>query len=191
MFEGLAGGFGLQGIIVLQLPVDAAAVVCTGGDGKVEYLRDLIGPDGDAPALGEGEAQSLLVPRVVILVVWFKGCQALIVALNRLFGEAFRYQRTNDGVRDGFRLGIDGVLIFSEGVEADRYGCGVGKREMLTPGVQSLLALSNDGMLECWLLLNSGDQDVTREYAAYRQGHRDLLIAYIDKYVIHTNPPAA
>jgi tetratricopeptide (TPR) repeat protein len=59
------------------------------------------------------------------------------------------------------------------------------KVESLTPGVQSLIALQNAGMLECWVLLNGADKDVAQDFAAYRTAHRDLMISYIEKFVVH------
>jgi tetratricopeptide (TPR) repeat protein len=55
------------------------------------------------------------------------------------------------------------------------------------PGVESLMSLRRDGMLECWLLLNGADQEVLRDYPAFRDAHRELLRAYIDRYVVHGN----
>ncbi len=55
----------------------------------------------------------------------------------------------------------------------------------LGPGVKALLALKNDAMLECWVLLNGADKDIAQDYPAYRDGHRELLMAYLDKYVVH------
>jgi tetratricopeptide (TPR) repeat protein len=52
------------------------------------------------------------------------------------------------------------------------------------PGLRALMALQRDGMMECWLLLNGADQDILHDYPAFREAHRDLLIAYIDKYVV-------
>ena len=54
-----------------------------------------------------------------------------------------------------------------------------------SPGVRALMALQHDGMVECWVLLNGADQQVLHDYAAYRDAHRQLLIAYLDKYVVH------
>lgn len=51
--------------------------------------------------------------------------------------------------------------------------------------LKSLIALDKDGMLECWILLNHADQGIAQDYAAYRETHRDLLHAYMDKYVVH------
>jgi tetratricopeptide (TPR) repeat protein len=53
--------------------------------------------------------------------------------------------------------------------------------------LKSLMALEKDGMLECWILLNHPDQGIAQDYAAYRATHRELLHAYMDKYVVHFN----
>jgi tetratricopeptide (TPR) repeat protein len=57
--------------------------------------------------------------------------------------------------------------------------------DKLDTTLKSLLALDKDGMLECWIVLNGADQGIVQDYAAYRATHRELLRAYIDKYVIH------
>jgi tetratricopeptide (TPR) repeat protein len=57
--------------------------------------------------------------------------------------------------------------------------------DKLDTTLTSLLALDKDGMLECWIVLNGADQGIVQDYAAYRATHRELLRAYIDKYVIH------
>jgi tetratricopeptide (TPR) repeat protein len=54
--------------------------------------------------------------------------------------------------------------------------------ETLEPSLKALLQLQNDGMLESWILLNSYDAGIRYDYPAYRQQHRDLLIAYVDRY---------
>jgi tetratricopeptide (TPR) repeat protein len=59
--------------------------------------------------------------------------------------------------------------------------------DKLDPTLKSLVALDRDGMLECWILLNHADQGIAQDYAAYRATHRDLLHAYMDKYVVHFN----
>src|SRR6266550_5865567 len=59
--------------------------------------------------------------------------------------------------------------------------------DKLDPTLKSLIALDRDGMLECWILLNGADLGITQDYAAYRATHRELLHAYIDKYVVHVN----
>jgi tetratricopeptide (TPR) repeat protein len=57
--------------------------------------------------------------------------------------------------------------------------------DTLGPGVKALLALKADAMLECWLLLNGADREILQDYPAYRDGHRELLTAYLNKYVLH------
>jgi hypothetical protein len=59
------------------------------------------------------------------------------------------------------------------------------KAEGLSPGVRDLLSLNTDGMLECWVLLNGAGPEILQDYPAYRQGHRELLVAYLNKYVVH------
>jgi tetratricopeptide (TPR) repeat protein len=59
--------------------------------------------------------------------------------------------------------------------------------DKLDPTLKSLVALDKDGMLECWILLNGADQGIAQDYAAYRAEHRDLLHAYLDKYLVHFN----
>jgi tetratricopeptide (TPR) repeat protein len=57
--------------------------------------------------------------------------------------------------------------------------------DKLDATMKSLIALDKDGMLECWILLNGADRGIVEDYAAYRTTHRELLHAYVDKYVIH------
>ena len=59
--------------------------------------------------------------------------------------------------------------------------------DKLDPTLKSLIALDKDGMLECWVLLSHADQGIAQDYAAYRATHRELLHAYMDKYVVHFN----
>lgn len=59
--------------------------------------------------------------------------------------------------------------------------------DKLDATLKSLIALDKDGMLECWILLNHADQGIAQDYAAYRATHRELLHAYLDKYVVHFN----
>jgi tetratricopeptide (TPR) repeat protein len=56
--------------------------------------------------------------------------------------------------------------------------------------IRSLFALEQDGMLECWILLDNPDQGTAQDYAAFRATHHDLLRAYIQKYDIHVAPKA-
>ncbi len=45
--------------------------------------------------------------------------------------------------------------------------------------------IDQDGMLECWILLDNPDQGIAQDYATYRKDHRDLMAQYIAKYDVH------
>ena len=50
-----------------------------------------------------------------------------------------------------------------------------------------LLRLSEAGVLEPYVLFRLGDEGIVKDYASYRNDHRDKLEAYMDKFVV---PPA-
>jgi tetratricopeptide (TPR) repeat protein len=67
---------------------------------------------------------------------------------------------------------------------------GIVTQEKLEPSLKALLQLQNGGMLESWILLSAYDAGIRYDYPAYRKQHRDLLLAYIDRYILgHTNQP--
>lgn len=49
---------------------------------------------------------------------------------------------------------------------------------------KDLRRLSNDGMLEAYVLLSTPDEGIARDYAGYRATHRDQLRAYLTQYVV-------
>ena len=49
---------------------------------------------------------------------------------------------------------------------------------------RNLAALNKDGMLEAYVLLSAPDEGIAQDYPAYRAAHRDVLQAYMDKYVV-------
>jgi hypothetical protein len=59
----------------------------------------------------------------------------------------------------------------------------------LEPSIKSLLQLQKDGMLECWILLGGSDGGIRYDYPGYRQQNRELLVAYIDRYILNQTPP--
>jgi tetratricopeptide (TPR) repeat protein len=61
-------------------------------------------------------------------------------------------------------------------------------QDRLDNTLKSLHALEEDGMLECWILLNHADQGIAQDYPAYRESHRDLLHAYLARYIVHQQP---
>lgn len=55
----------------------------------------------------------------------------------------------------------------------------------LDVSLRQLIALDADGLLESWIVLNHADRETSQDYPAYREKHRDLLRAYILKYILH------
>jgi tetratricopeptide (TPR) repeat protein len=51
--------------------------------------------------------------------------------------------------------------------------------------LRNLLAVSDAGMLECWILLSGADRGIVQDYEAYRNEHRQLLRDYLDRFVVH------
>jgi len=58
-------------------------------------------------------------------------------------------------------------------------------KEKLEPGIAILLQMRKDNMLECFILLNASDMGLRHDYAKYRAAHRDLLAAYVDRYILN------
>jgi tetratricopeptide (TPR) repeat protein len=59
------------------------------------------------------------------------------------------------------------------------------KVDKLDESLRNLVALSDAGMLDCWILINGADQGIAQDYAAYRSDHRQLLHDYLDRFVVH------
>lgn len=57
------------------------------------------------------------------------------------------------------------------------------KRENLAPGLSTLLALQDAGMLEPFILLQLPDSGIAVDYAPYRKEKRETLKRYLDAYV--------
>jgi tetratricopeptide (TPR) repeat protein len=59
------------------------------------------------------------------------------------------------------------------------------KPSKLGESLRNLLEVSDAGMLDCWILINGADEGIAKDYAAYRDGHRQLLHDYIARFVLH------
>jgi hypothetical protein len=55
------------------------------------------------------------------------------------------------------------------------------------PSASLLLKLGDAGLLDAYVLFSLGDDDIARDYNAYRSKNRDKLETYMDKFVM---PPA-
>jgi hypothetical protein len=40
-------------------------------------------------------------------------------------------------------------------------------------------------MLDCWILISGADEGIAKDYDAYRDGHRQLLHDYMERFVVH------
>lgn len=64
---------------------------------------------------------------------------------------------------------------------------GLKKKEIkgLDPPLQTLVKLSDQGLLEAYILITRPDAGIVKDYPAYRQQHRDKLRRYIAEWGIH------
>jgi tetratricopeptide (TPR) repeat protein len=65
---------------------------------------------------------------------------------------------------------------------------GIVTPEKLEPSLKLLLQLQKDGMLECWILFGGSDGGIRYDYPGYRKEHRELLVAYVDRYILNQTP---
>ncbi len=61
------------------------------------------------------------------------------------------------------------------------------KVKMLTPALSKLKKLSDDGLLEAYILLARPDEGVVKDYFEYLKVNRAKLIRYMKEYVVATN----
>jgi tetratricopeptide (TPR) repeat protein len=59
------------------------------------------------------------------------------------------------------------------------------KPESLDESLRNLLEVYDAGMLDCWILISGSDNGIEQDYAAYRDGHRQLLHDYMARFVVH------
>jgi tetratricopeptide (TPR) repeat protein len=76
-----------------------------------------------------------------------------------------------------------------EGLQAvvDRVREGIKKREIqqLDPALASLVKLSDEGLLEPYVLIGRVDKGISLDYPAYRDAHREKIRQYITEWIIH------
>jgi len=86
MFQCLFCCFGLQYIVVFELPIDAATVVRAVGDRKVQDIGGLCSGNGDMPTLFKPKAQPRGIASFVLVVIRAEGAKALAGALDGVLG---------------------------------------------------------------------------------------------------------
>lgn len=56
--------------------------------------------------------------------------------------------------------------------------------KQLDPALASLVKLSDEGLLEPFILISKADDGITKDYAGYRDSHRDKIAQYISEWII-------
>jgi hypothetical protein len=55
----------------------------------------------------------------------------------------------------------------------------------LDPALASLVKLSDQGLLEAYVLISRPDKGISMDYPAYRDAHREKIRQYITEWIIH------
>jgi tetratricopeptide (TPR) repeat protein len=55
----------------------------------------------------------------------------------------------------------------------------------LDPALTSLLKLSDEGLLESYILISRADRGISMDYPVYRDAHREKIRQYITEWIIH------
>lgn len=78
---------------------------------------------------------------------------------------------------------VDGLQAVVERVRA-----GLNKNEIrrLDPGLASLVKLSDEGLLESYVLISRADQGISQDYPAYRDAYREKIRRYLSEWIIHS-----
>ena len=63
------------------------------------------------------------------------------------------------------------------------------KIDRLDPALAMLVKLSDEGMLESFVLISRADQGISQDYPAYRDAYREKVRQYISEWIIHPAPP--
>jgi tetratricopeptide (TPR) repeat protein len=55
----------------------------------------------------------------------------------------------------------------------------------LDPALAALVKLSDEGLLESYILISRADKGISQDYPAYRDAHREKIRQYITEWIIH------
>lgn len=58
--------------------------------------------------------------------------------------------------------------------------------KQLDPALASLVKLSDEGLLESYVLISRADKGIALDYPAYRNAHREKVRQYITEWIMHT-----
>ena len=74
---------------------------------------------------------------------------------------------------------------------AEELSTGKKKAEKLNPELEALVKLKKEGFLDPYILLNMPDQGIVQDYPEYRKAHRDILVRYLNEFVLPPEPQSA
>jgi tetratricopeptide (TPR) repeat protein len=57
--------------------------------------------------------------------------------------------------------------------------------QQLDPALAALVKLSDEGLLESYILISRADKGISQDYPAYRDAHREKIRHYITEWIIH------
>src|SRR5580704_5571298 len=57
--------------------------------------------------------------------------------------------------------------------------------QQLDPALAALVKLSDEGLLESYVLISRADKGISHDYPAYRDAHREKIRQYITEWIIH------
>jgi hypothetical protein len=57
--------------------------------------------------------------------------------------------------------------------------------QQLDPALAALVKLSDEGLLEPYILISRADKGISLDYPAYRDAHREKVRLYITEWIIH------
>lgn len=60
--------------------------------------------------------------------------------------------------------------------------------KQLDPALASLVKLSDEGLLEAFILISQADTGIVKDYEAYRDLHREKIVQYISEWIIQPGP---
>ncbi len=62
------------------------------------------------------------------------------------------------------------------------------KQKGLDPGLQALIEIQEAGLLEPFVLLSRADADIAKDYAPYREAHRENIRRYLNEFMVPKAP---
>jgi hypothetical protein len=57
--------------------------------------------------------------------------------------------------------------------------------QQLDPALAALVEISDEGLLESYILISRADKGISLDYPTYRDVHREKIRQYITEWIIH------